>query len=313
MSESPPALSALRARYRDRDPTPEERAALAADPRKGAAQLLKTLDNRAAAAARWSRRVAELNRHRERLAADGFTAVGGVDEAGRGPLAGPVFTACVVLPADWDLPGLDDSKRLSRSRREALEVEIKRQARGFAVDLASPEEIDEVNILRATMASMRRAVAACGPVRPDYVLTDAVALKETGLPFRPVIGGDRKVAEIAAASVLAKTARDAMMRDADRRYPGYGFADHKGYGTAAHLDALARLGPCEIHRRSFAPVAKWVLPDARELARRMRHCRDLDQLREVGEAVRRAGRRLTEDELTRLRRLYKALLRDLRR
>ena len=304
MSDSPPSLQELRDRFAERDPSSDELAALRADPRKGAQQLAQKLVRRADAAAAWARRWEELSRPRKNLEAKGFLAVGGVDEAGRGPLAGPVATACVVLPPDWDLPGLNDSKKLSRAKREELDVLIREQARGFAVDMAQPAEIDEINILRATQTSMIRAVQACAPTRPDYLLTDAVALKDAGLPFRPVIGGDRKVAEVAAASVLAKVARDAVMREADEAYPGYGFAGHKGYGTEAHMEAIRRLGPSPLHRRSFAPVAEWVLPDFGELRRRLRRARDRQQLKKVARQIRQGQRELSDPELEELRAEY---------
>lgn len=313
MSDSLPSLQDLRARFADRDPSPAELAELEADPRKGAQQLRKTLVRRRDQATAWARRVEELSRPRKTLEAQGYAAIGGIDEAGRGPLAGPVATACVVLPPDWDLPGLNDSKKLSAKKREELAAAIRAQARGFAVDMAQPAEIDELNILRATQTSMLRAVQACAPVAPDYLLTDAVALKEAGLPFRPVIGGDRKVAEIAAASILAKVARDAVMVEADEAYPGYGFADHKGYGTEAHMEAIRTLGPSPLHRRSFAPVAEWSLPDFGELRRRLRRARDRGQLKAVAKQIRQAQRELSDPELEELRAEYGRRQRELSR
>ncbi|WP_142803481.1 ribonuclease HII [Tepidiphilus sp. J10] len=177
----------------------------------------------------------------------------GVDEAGRGPLAGPVVAAAVILPPGASLPGLNDSKKLSPSRRERLAAEIRASALAWAVAEASASEIDEWNILRATLRAMARAVAAL-PLVPDEVLVDGNRAPELEVPVRTIIGGDALEPAIMAASILAKTHRDARLVALDRRYPGYGFARHKGYGTAAHLAALARLGPCPEHRRSFAPV-----------------------------------------------------------
>jgi len=177
----------------------------------------------------------------------------GVDEAGRGPLAGPVVAAAVILPPGASLPGLNDSKKLSPSRRERLAAEIRATALAWAVAEASASEIDEWNILRATLRAMARAVAAL-PLVPDEVLVDGNRAPELEVPVRTIIGGDALEPAIMAASILAKTHRDARLVALDRRYPGYGFARHKGYGTAAHLAALARLGPCPEHRRSFAPV-----------------------------------------------------------
>lgn len=177
----------------------------------------------------------------------------GVDEAGRGPLAGPVVAAAVILPPNAPLSGLNDSKKLSPSRRERLATEIRATALAWAVAEASASEIDEWNILRATLRAMARAVAAL-PVMPDEVLVDGNQAPALEVPVRTIIGGDALEPAIMAASILAKTHRDARLVALDARYPEYGFARHKGYGTAAHLAALARLGPCPEHRRSFAPV-----------------------------------------------------------
>ncbi len=177
----------------------------------------------------------------------------GVDEAGRGPLAGAVYAAAVILDPARPVKGLADSKLLSAARREVLAALIRRDAFAWAIATASVEEIDELNILRASLAAMARAIAALG-VEPGEVVVDGLHRPETTWPCRALVKGDRLVPAISAASILAKTARDGEMVSLDARFPGYGFAQHKGYPTADHLEALARLGPCEIHRRSFAPV-----------------------------------------------------------
>lgn len=177
----------------------------------------------------------------------------GVDEAGRGPLAGPVVAAAVILPPGTSLSGLNDSKKLSPRQRERLAAEIRTTALAWAVAEASAAEIDAWNILRSTLRAMARAVAAL-PVMPDEVLVDGNQAPALEVPVRTIIGGDALEPAIMAASILAKTHRDARLVALDARYPEYGFARHKGYGTAAHLAALARLGPCPEHRRSFAPV-----------------------------------------------------------
>lgn len=177
----------------------------------------------------------------------------GVDEAGRGPLAGPVVAAAVILPPGTSLSGLNDSKKLSPRQRERLAAEIRATALAWAVAEASAAEIDAWNILRSTLRAMARAVAAL-PVMPDEVLVDGNQAPALEVPVRTIIGGDALEPAIMAASILAKTHRDARLVALDARYPEYGFARHKGYGTAAHLAALARLGPCPEHRRSFAPV-----------------------------------------------------------
>ena len=177
----------------------------------------------------------------------------GVDEAGRGPLAGPVVAAAVILPPNTPLSGLNDSKKLSPRQRERLAAEIRATALAWAVAEASAAEIDAWNILRSTLRAMARAVAAL-PLTPDEVLVDGNQAPALEVPVRTIIGGDALEPAIMAASILAKTHRDARLVALEARHPGYGFARHKGYGTAAHLAALARLGPCPEHRRSFAPV-----------------------------------------------------------
>ena len=177
----------------------------------------------------------------------------GVDEAGRGPLAGPVVAAAVILDPAHPIDGLDDSKRLAEPRREALHAEIVERARAVAVAAVEPAEIDTLNILWATMTAMQRAVVALEPV-PGRVLVDGDRCPELTVPAQALIGGDALEPAIAAASIVAKVERDRLMVALDSQYPGYGFAAHKGYSTPEHLEALLRLGPCAVHRRSFAPV-----------------------------------------------------------
>lgn len=180
----------------------------------------------------------------------------GVDEAGRGPLAGPVVAAAVILDPGRVIPGLDDSKRLSAARRAELATQIRARAAAWAVAWVAPEEIDRLNILQATMLAMSRAILDLGCL-PARVLVDGNRCPQVeGLDCEliAVVGGDALEPAISAASILAKVHRDAYMTELDARYPGYGFAVHKGYPTAAHREALMRLGPCEVHRRSFAPV-----------------------------------------------------------
>lgn len=180
----------------------------------------------------------------------------GIDEAGRGPWAGPVTAGAVILGEDHGIAGLTDSKKLSEKKRYALEPEIKQKAAAWGLGWASPQEIDQLNIRQATHLAMRRAVAALS-LKPNYALVDGNDLP-TGLGCRgeAIIKGDLKEPCISAASILAKTARDRLLVEMDETYPGYGFAGHKGYGTAAHAAALQELGPCPIHRMSFAPVQR---------------------------------------------------------
>jgi ribonuclease HII len=177
----------------------------------------------------------------------------GVDEAGRGPLAGAVFAAAVVLDPAHPIRGLADSKQLAAAQREQLALRIKSRAMAWAVASASVEEIDAINILRASLLAMRRAVEALG-MEPDEVCVDGLHTPDVAYRCRAIVRGDCLVKAISAASILAKTARDAEMALLDARYPGYGFAQHKGYSTPEHMAALKAFGPCEIHRRSFEPV-----------------------------------------------------------
>lgn len=179
-----------------------------------------------------------------------FDLICGVDEAGRGPLAGPVCAAAVILPKGLVIPGLNDSKKLSDKRRRELFPIIQQEAVSFGIAFASQEEIDEINILQATFLAMRRAMEQLNP-QPEFALIDGNRETDFGVPCKTVIKGDSLSANIAAASVLAKVTRDNWMMEAAEKYPGYGFEIHKGYGTKAHYAALERLGPCPIHRRTF--------------------------------------------------------------
>jgi ribonuclease HII len=177
----------------------------------------------------------------------------GVDEAGRGPLAGPVVAAAVILDPRRPIDGLRDSKRLAPARRDELAVTIQRRALAWAVALATVEEIDRINILQASLLAMRRAIETLEPA-PEFALIDGNQLPTLAIPAQALIGGDASAPAIAAASILAKAHRDALMRALDAVYPQYGFARHFGYATPEHLEALRRCGPCALHRRSFAPV-----------------------------------------------------------
>lgn len=183
----------------------------------------------------------------------GYRYIAGVDEAGRGPLAGPVVAAAVILPVRCRLAGLDDSKQLSESERERLYTAILGKAVGVGIGSADAGEIDSLNILEATRLAMRRAVEQLAP-SPDYLLIDAVSLPAVGLPARPVIKGDALSMSVAAASIIAKVTRDRLMATYHETFPQYHFNLHKGYGTAKHLQQLACYGPCAIHRLTFAPV-----------------------------------------------------------
>jgi len=230
-------------------------AALRADARVGARRMAEAELRRAERRAAEARRIDRLLVRRRALFAAGARVVAGVDEVGVGPLAGPVVAAAVVLPERIDLPGLDDSKRLSAHTRERLAAAIRTQALAVAVAELAPEEIDAVGILRAAQEAIRRAIAGLAS-RPDHALVDGRPVPRLGCAQTALVGGDGLDASIAAASIVAKVHRDASMRALDSLHPGYGFAIHKGYATPLHLSALRRLGPSPIHRRSFAPVAR---------------------------------------------------------
>jgi len=183
----------------------------------------------------------------------------GVDEAGRGPLAGPVSAAAVILEEGAVIEGLADSKKLSQRQRELLAPVIRERALAWAVAYAEVDEIDRLNILQATLLAMRRAVLSLS-IQPRQVLVDGLHCPQTGIPSRAIVKGDSKIAAISAASILAKTARDTLMMDLHDQYPQYGFADHKGYPTAAHLAALQEHGVSPVHRRSFRPVRELLFP-----------------------------------------------------
>ena len=182
--------------------------------------------------------------------AQGYQIVCGVDEAGRGPLAGPVCAAAVILPPNIDIPGLNDSKKLSDKKRRELYPIIKEKALAYGIAFADHNEIDEINILQATYLAMERAIAQLAE-KPDIALIDGNRAKDFGLPVQTVVHGDSLSASIAAASVLAKVTRDNLMLEMAEKYPGYGFEIHKGYGTKAHYAALEAMGACPIHRMTF--------------------------------------------------------------
>ena len=180
----------------------------------------------------------------------GAETVAGVDEAGRGPLAGPVVAAAVIFPAEVWIHGVDDSKKLSAGRREELSRLIRECALSVGVGIVPSEVIDEINIYQAAMRAMAEAVARLTP-QPNHLLIDGPRYQKSEIPYNAIVGGDAVCFSIAAASIIAKVHRDAIMRDYDEEFPCYGFAQHKGYGTQAHRDAIRAHGPCRIHRRSF--------------------------------------------------------------
>jgi len=195
-------------------------------------------------------RLRKMQKYEDDCRLRGYTLICGMDEAGRGPLAGPVVAGACILPEDCKIYGLNDSKQLSAGRREELFEEIQDKAEAFGVGIVGPGRIDEINILQADYEAMCEAIGTLR-VMPQILLNDAVTIPQVKLPQVPIIHGDARSLSIAAASILAKVTRDRIMAEYDTLFPEYGFAQHKGYGTAAHYEALKKYGPCVIHRRSF--------------------------------------------------------------
>jgi ribonuclease HII len=228
---------------------------LEGDPRQGARAVAEQLLKRRNARRAEERRLTRLSAFEHALWEQGIELVGGVDEVGMAPLAGPVIAAAVILPRGTRITGVDDSKKLTPEEREALEPQIRACAVAVGLGRAEVHEIDTVNIYQAGLLALRRAVLALSPL-PQHLLVDARRLPDLPMPQQPIIKGDAKSITIGAASIVAKVHRDRLMSELDREHPGYGFAEHKGYPTPVHLEALQRLGACTLHRRSFAPVAK---------------------------------------------------------
>jgi ribonuclease HII len=229
---------------------PEEEAGLRADPRRGARLLLERCLQRRREMEAETARLQMMLAEERKFWRQGIRLVAGVDEAGRGPLAGPVVAAAVILPPETPIPLLNDSKQLAPAVREKLFDEIHRAAAGVGIGIAPVEEIDRINIYGALMQAMRDALSAL-PLEPEIVLVDGFPIRELALRQKAIKGGDALSLSIAAASVVAKVTRDRMMLDLHRRYPAYGFDRHKGYATKDHRLALKRVGPCPAHRRSF--------------------------------------------------------------
>lgn len=250
-----PTLSAIRARYVERGrPLPRElEASLRADPRPGAKAIVEAIDRRRRAHRSEGQRLRKMLAFEQELWSTGLVRIAGIDEAGMSPLAGPVCAAAVVFLPGSRITHVDDSKKLDANERDRLAVVIKETAAAWAVGWASVEEIDTINIYWAGLLAMRRAVEGLGLV-PEHLLIDARRLKDLEIPQTRIVKGDARSLSIAAASILAKTSRDALMKELDVQYPGYGFARHKGYPVKDHVAALGRLGACAVHRRSFDPV-----------------------------------------------------------
>ena len=218
------------------------------DERDGVRKLVASAVKRLEKLEAERKRIYELSAYERQFAELGLVC--GIDEVGRGPLAGPVVTAAVILPKDEEILYINDSKKLSAAKREELSAIILEKAVAYGFGEADHNRIDEINILQATYEAMRQAINNLG-IKPDILLNDAVTIPGVDIRQVPIIKGDAKSVSIGAASIIAKVKRDAYMDEMDKIYPGYGFASNKGYGSAAHIEAIKRLGPCEIHRRSY--------------------------------------------------------------
>lgn len=219
------------------------------DGRPGVSKILTQASKRMEKLRIEKERIEKLKEYEHRYE-NSYAYIAGIDEVGRGPLAGPVVTACVILPKDCDILYINDSKKLSASKRDELYEEIMAKAVAVGIGVNSEQRIDEINILQATYEAMRQAIKDCS-VEPDLLLNDAVTIPGVDIKQVAIIKGDAKSISIGAASIIAKVTRDRMMEEYDKIYPEYGFASNKGYGTAEHIEALKKFGPCPIHRRSF--------------------------------------------------------------
>jgi ribonuclease HII len=223
------------------------------DKRKGARDLCNFAQRLMETQIEMAKHLQEMLFYEKDLSKKGYTLIGGLDEVGRGPLAGPVVAGCVILDPDVPIPGVDDSKKLSALQRQSLYFEIKEKALAISIGIVDNETIDRVNILQASLEAMCRAVKEI-PIKPDYLLIDGQFCPQLDFSMQTITAGDSKSLSIAAASIIAKVTRDKIMDELDEIYPQYGFSRNKGYPTHEHVSALKKHGPCEIHRKTFAPV-----------------------------------------------------------
>ncbi|HVZ81736.1 MAG TPA: ribonuclease HII [bacterium] len=277
----------------------------------GAKRLLEKFERKAAKEEKEKDRLKTLLRYETEARQKGWVRVAGVDEAGRGPLAGPVVAAAVILDPDLPLAGVNDSKKLTPEKRESLFPIIQDKSLAYGIGMASVEEIDSLNIYKAARLAMERAVEAIAPP-PDMLLTDAMPLPKFQVPQKPLVHGDALSLSIAAASILAKVTRDRMMAELHDRYPHYGFGNHMGYGTAEHLQALEEHGPCPEHRLTFGPVLNSLarkFPDGPLgfWRHQLENAQDADQLQQVGVRIKRlTGGQFTEVQMEGLREVFRS-------
>ena len=288
------------------------RVLLKDDSRAGARRLLLKFEKRVHQAEKEHQRLEKLLLHEKEGHAKGYRLIAGVDEAGRGPLAGPVVAAAVILSPETAVEGVNDSKKLNAAKREELFTLIQQSAAGVGVGQASVAEIDELNIYRAAQLAMERAIGALG-LKPDYLLTDAMPLpKLSTIPQKPLVHGDALSLSIASASIIAKVTRDRLLGGLHRQYPQYGFEGHKGYGTEEHMRALEEHGPCPEHRLSFGPVMETLAKKSPEgpygyWRDKLSNSRTSAELQQVGLQIKRIGlSQISEKQAQDLRELFKA-------
>lgn len=281
------------------------------DTRVGAKRLISKFEKAVQREEKEQRRAESLWKHEKEAEEKGCRSIAGVDEAGRGPLAGPVVAAAVILPPQGFPAGINDSKKLTPAKRDELFDKIRQTALAVGVGQASVAEIDELNIYRAAQLAMERAISALG-TKPDYLLTDAMPLPALkAIPQKPLVHGDALSLSIAAASIIAKVTRDRMMGELHRQYPAYGFEGHKGYGTVEHMKALENHGPCPEHRLSFGPVMETLAKKSPGgplgyWKEKLKQSKDLKELQQVGVQIKRVAMgHLTESDLKVLRDLFR--------
>ena len=281
------------------------------DNRAGAKRLLSKFEKAVEREEKEKKRAESLWRHEREGEEKGYRNIAGVDEAGRGPLAGPVVAAAVILPPEGLPTGINDSKKLTAAKRDELFDKIRQVALAVGVGQASVAEIDELNIYRAAQLAMERAITALG-TKPDYLLTDAMPLPALkAIPQKPLVHGDALSLSIAAASIIAKVTRDRLMGDLHRQYPAYGFEGHKGYGTEEHMKALETHGPCPEHRLSFGPVMETLAKKSpggplSYWKEKLGQSKNLRELQQVGVQIKRVAMdHLTEADLGILRNLFR--------
>ncbi|MCK8825643.1 ribonuclease HII [Fuchsiella alkaliacetigena] len=278
---------------------------LAADSRKGVQQLAARLRRQKKRLAADKERLKRMQRYEKELRKQGYSLIGGIDEAGRGPLAGPVVAAVVILPPEIYIQGLNDSKQLSEAKREKLFAVIQKQAIDLGVGIVEAGEIDKINIRQANYRAMRQAIDSLTE-SPDYLLVDGEEIPGIEIEQQKVVDGDQLSISIAAASIIAKVTRDRILVEYDQQYPEYGFKKHKGYGTEEHVAALEEVGPCAIHRYSFSKVKEAALSeDYRLFAQGLKEAQSIAELEAVAQTIQDCGELLSELELAELRQLFK--------